>query len=115
MLRSKRLRRSPFLVVLLLGTVMLLSHCGKNPEDCSAICDEKYEECLDRASSSQARINCQGQRMSCVGRCLNNNYYSSTIFGPTTTIDDSEAASEQGADRADECPCRNGEEINDQR
>lgn len=113
MLSSKRLRQSPFLTLLLVGTAMLISHCGKSPEDCSEICDERYEECLDRASSSQARMNCQGQRMSCVGRCLNDNYYSSVIVGPTTS-DVRGATPPQSAEGAEECPCRNDEEFSDQ-
>lgn len=107
MFNRKFLETLTALLTALFVLSLAVAGCTANNEDCSELCEKEYDDCMANASSVEAQVHCQGARMSCVGRCLNDQYYSRSLNGPEFPVD--KTGTDNLEDRSAEdydCPCQ---------
>ena len=100
-------RRAGHAVLIVAALAAFIVGCGQGAaKKCEDTCTKAYQSCIDNASSLTARVNCDTEKMSCMGRCLNQIYKPmaptydepAESFGP----ENAEATDDDNAD----CPCR---------
>ncbi len=94
-------------VLVILVLLITITGCSDDSVDCNEICEKEYNECMKYATSMQAQMNCQSKKISCVGRCLNDTYYSHTSYGPELQLEDSvNTVLVNKIDNDNDCPCK---------